>query len=170
MAPLVSKSRSGGRWSVAGSSRLSSPASTIFMTWAAITGFVELAIASWSSTRMARTPSAVPVAPLQVPSAVITVAVIPPPPAMASRAAWNFAAVSEETGSELMAANASDGNGAGDLVTAVGVGVAVATAAGVPIGEGVADDVRVTTRRGSRGSATSHDDHEADEADAPARP
>ncbi len=46
---------------------------------------------------------------------------------MASRAAWNFAAVSEETGSDLIAANASDGNGVGHVVAvAVGVGVAVA--------------------------------------------
>ncbi len=42
VAPLVSKSRSAGRWSVARSSRSSLPASTSCMTWAAITDFVML--------------------------------------------------------------------------------------------------------------------------------
>jgi len=43
-----------------GSSRPSSPASTISITWAATTDLVILAIASWSSTSRSRTPSALP--------------------------------------------------------------------------------------------------------------
>ena len=57
----------------------SSPASTICITWAAIIDLVMLAMPNWLSTRTSRTPSAEPVAPLHVPSAVITVADIPAP-------------------------------------------------------------------------------------------
>ena len=71
-----------------------------------------LAMPNWLSTRTSRTPSAEPVAPLHVPSAVITVADIPAPSkeAMSSRIAWNSAASFFETGSSLMSANASIGN------------------------------------------------------------
>jgi hypothetical protein len=61
---------------------------------------------------MSWTPSALPAAPLQVPSAVITVADIPPPSAISSRADWKSAAVASVTGSSLIAANAAVGKGA----------------------------------------------------------
>lgn len=100
---------------MAGSSRANSPASTSCITCAAITDLVILPMASWSSGRMSRTPFAVPTAPLQVPLALITVAVIPPPPAPLAaslRIAWNTAAASSETGSSRMSANAAVGKAA----------------------------------------------------------
>ena len=96
---------------------------------AATTDLVTLAMANWSSTRTPRISSALPVAPLQVPSADITVAAIPPPPAISLRAAWNLAASSAETGSSLMSANSAVGRvslwslGEGDAVVRVVVGL-----------------------------------------------
>ena len=83
------------------------------ITWAATTDLVMLAIVNWSSTRRSRTPSALPVVPLQVPSGVITVADIPPPPVTSwvARAALSLAARSSGTGSSLIAANAEVGKG-----------------------------------------------------------
>ena len=85
-----------------------------------------LAMPNWLSTRTSRTPSAEPVAPLHVPSAVITVADIPAPlkAAMSISAACNFAATLRDTGSSLMSANASVGKagaslGEGDAAGAV---------------------------------------------------
>ncbi len=97
---------------MAGASSETSPASTSCITCAAMIGFVPLAMPNWLSGCMSWTPSAVPAAPLQVPSAVITVADTPPPPAMPSSAACNFAANSSVTGDSLMAANMAMGKGA----------------------------------------------------------
>ena len=77
VAPLVSKSRPGGRRSAARSSSASSPVSTSRMTWAATSVLVMLAMDIWSSGTIARSPAAMPVAPLQVPSGVNSAAVTP---------------------------------------------------------------------------------------------
>ena len=94
---------------MAGASSEISPASTSCITWAAMMGLVPLAMPNWLSGCMSWTPSALPAAPLHVPSAVMTVAVIPPPPAMSARIAWNLAATSAGTGSPLSAAKAPVG-------------------------------------------------------------
>ena len=64
---------------MAGASSEISPASTSCITCAAMIGFVPLAMPNWLSSCMSWTPSALPAAPLHVPSGVITVAAIPPP-------------------------------------------------------------------------------------------
>src|SRR3954469_23541912 len=84
-----------------------------------------LAMANWSSTCRSRTPSALPTAPLQVPSAVITVAVIPPlspKPSLSTKsssAACSLVANPSVTGSSLMAANLATGKRAADVVEVV---------------------------------------------------
>jgi hypothetical protein len=70
-----------------------------------------------------------------VPSAVITVAVIPPvPAAMFSRMCWNWAAISSETGASLIAVNASVLKAAG-LGSGVPDGMAVSDGAPLVVGE-----------------------------------
>src|SRR5262245_60924130 len=133
VAPFVSKARSAGRSFAARSSRANPPPSTIRITCAAITGLVALPIANWSSGSMAREPSAVPVAPVQVPLSVITVAVIPAPPAPSLRTVWNTAAAGPATGSSRRTAKVSVGKpagGAGD-----DDGLAVGDSADVVVGE-----------------------------------
>ncbi|HEU4527582.1 MAG TPA: hypothetical protein VFT80_06625 [Actinomycetota bacterium] len=91
-----------------------------------------------------------PVAPLQVPSADITVAAIPAPPAMSFKIAWNSAAARSETGSSPMSANAAVGK-----CSAAALGEAEATGAAEGSSETVLSagfevDVhapRATTRR-----------------------
>src|SRR5688500_3448267 len=108
------------------------------MIWAATTDLVMLAMANWSSTRRSRASSALPTTPLQVPSAVITVAVIPPPSpisslaAASSKAAWNCAASTSVTGSSLTAANAAVGKAVGCSVgSAVGDAATADSAAAI---------------------------------------
>ena len=80
-----------------------------------------------------RTPSALPAAPLHVPSADITVADSPAPSAMSSRIDWSSAAASPETGSSLMRVNASVGNAS---ACALGEGFVVGVAAELGVGTG----------------------------------
>ena len=101
VAPLVSKSKSDGRWSESWSVKRSEPASASRITSAAMTNLVRLAIANCEPTSTGCTPSAVPAAPDHTPpSAEITVAVMPgsPPSTAASRMACRAAAVSSESG------------------------------------------------------------------------
>ncbi len=134
VAPLVSKSKSEGRWSESGSLRFSTPASASRMTSAAMTILVRLAIANCEPTSTGCTPSAVPAAPDHTPPlATSTVAVIPgsprPPSTAASRTACRAVAVSMGRGPvgtsgkcpRLYAPSAGDGEGSG--VAAAGLGL-----------------------------------------------
>jgi hypothetical protein len=151
VAPFVSNARSDGRCSATGSSRASSPASTSCITWAAATAMVMLAIENWSLTVTSRTPSPVPVAPLHVPWADMTVADTPASPAASRRVDCSSAARWAASGSMPMAANASVGNPASvglGLADRLGSGVGgwLAVARGVVAIEGGEAVVHPTTR------------------------